>query len=245
MKRTISTVYLGAVLLINSCDSTTTIKEYYPTGELKTEMEVKNKVRHGLYKEFYENGRPKLVKHYVDGVLDGKEESYDSDGAIAQIFNYSRGKKIGKAEIFYASGKIMEYQYYNNQGHLVDFERFNEDGTRNKQMYAIGFLERDTVNLNEELKYLVKLGNISNTIYSKGELIITSELDDNGNPMDTLGLIPSDTNYYEFVFKATNIGDQEIKGCLQYLIPLDTVNAVLLEQFCFVESYYVQDPDPS
>ena len=240
MKKIVLAISLGIFIINNSCDSVTVVKEYYSTGELKTETRLKNGLKHGFFKEYYKNGKVKLVQHYRGGIKHGREKFYDSDGAFSQTFKYNNGKRVGKAEIFYRSGKILEYQYYDADGHLVDFERFYENGTRKNTMFAIGFLHKDTVDIGEELKYTVRLGNLSNPVYNEGELLITTEMNSEGIPLDTLVLIPSDNNRYEYVFKAANTGTQEVKGCLQYLIPTDTSSAVIFKQFCFIESYYVK-----
>lgn len=241
IQRDLNRIVFVALFLIGfACSSEKVEREYYESGKLKIEWEIADGSKNGVYKEYYQSGRLKKIQHWNNGQLHGKATDYDPDGTIAQIFYYDRGQREGKAEIFYSTGEKLENQYYKD-GKMIDYERFEKNGKRSKEMLGLAYFQKDSVLLGSDLRVQFRLGNVSDSVYQKGRLIITSKFDQNGNPTDTIDLIESHNNSYNYIFEAKYVGLNHLKGCLQYIIPLDTVDADLVHQYCFEEPYFVKD----
>ena len=69
-------------------------REYYKSGELKSEVFVINGKYHGEYKKYYENGQLELLCSYIDNKMNGEIKSYFPDGQLRYI------AKIDKYNLF-------------------------------------------------------------------------------------------------------------------------------------------------
>lgn len=78
-------------------------KEYFPNGFLKTECEIIDLDKNGVYREFYENGNTKYEGIFKDDEPIDKQYFYNSNGEITKIETWKDGKII-KTEIKKASG---------------------------------------------------------------------------------------------------------------------------------------------
>ncbi|SNR14721.1 toxin-antitoxin system YwqK family antitoxin [Tenacibaculum jejuense] len=78
-------------------------KEYYPNGFLKTESEIIDLDKNGIYREFYENGNTKFEGIFKDDKPIGKQYFFNSKGEIIKIETWKDGKII-KTEIKKSSG---------------------------------------------------------------------------------------------------------------------------------------------
>ena len=56
------------------------LREFYPEGALKSEVEVKEGKRHGRYREYYEDGTLKLRGKYANNKPKGTWKYYTEDG---------------------------------------------------------------------------------------------------------------------------------------------------------------------
>ena len=56
------------------------LREFYPSGALKSETEIKEGVRHGRHREYYENEKMKLRGKYTKGIQKGTWKYYTEEG---------------------------------------------------------------------------------------------------------------------------------------------------------------------
>ncbi len=54
--------------------------EYYKSGQLKSEVVLKNKKRHGLSKSYHENGQLESEEVFKNGTPEGAVKKYDENG---------------------------------------------------------------------------------------------------------------------------------------------------------------------
>jgi len=64
-----------------------TVKHFYPDGNLKFSMEWKDGKPHGVLEIFYKNGQLSTRHHYVNGEPQGLQESYNVDGEQCYYFD--------------------------------------------------------------------------------------------------------------------------------------------------------------
>jgi antitoxin component YwqK of YwqJK toxin-antitoxin module/tetratricopeptide (TPR) repeat protein len=71
------------------------VLNYYPSGIIMNEMEIKNGKRHGQFKRFHPNGELHQEGNYVDGEIDGVVKFYFDNGQFETLSNYEKGKQTG------------------------------------------------------------------------------------------------------------------------------------------------------
>jgi len=60
----------------------------------------------GKYIEYYPNGNIESEIEYYNGKMDGKDIEYNEDGSIEEESVYKNGKRNGKFELFYDNGNL-------------------------------------------------------------------------------------------------------------------------------------------
>jgi len=221
-----------------SCEDQGVVTEKYDNGSVKLKYEVHNGLKDGDLVEYYSNGKIKMKQHWENGRLNGQTIHYYRNGQIGKIAYHNNGLLTGKVELFYKSGELLENQFYDSVGRLYYFERFEKSGERKDGMAPIFQLSKDSITQGEENNLAVSLGNITNDQYKSGSLVISSEIDVQGYPTDTIALIKSSNNLYKYNFKVpAEPGQHEIKGCLRYIITSDSIT--FIDQFCFIQPYFV------
>jgi len=66
-------------------------KEYYPNGFLKTESEIVDLDKNGVYREFYENGNTKYEGIFKDDKPIDKQYYYNPNGEVVKIETWKKG----------------------------------------------------------------------------------------------------------------------------------------------------------
>lgn len=141
------------VVIIFSCNLNNK-REYYETGELKSEINYLNGLKHGEEKIYYKGGKIKEINHYSDGVKSGKSTLFYESGNISEQFyyrnnskegkayffydtsdmnlkakiNYKKGQIIGEGFFYYSLGGIKKYIYYNKLGEPAYEVNYNSKG---------------------------------------------------------------------------------------------------------------------
>jgi antitoxin component YwqK of YwqJK toxin-antitoxin module len=70
-----------------------TWKVWFPSGQLQTQVGIKDGVRHGFYNEWYENGKKQKDLNFVEGKLDGTATLWGTEGQKV-IQEYDNGKLL-------------------------------------------------------------------------------------------------------------------------------------------------------
>ncbi|MEI8011332.1 MAG: hypothetical protein WCI27_02470 [Candidatus Omnitrophota bacterium] len=82
------------------------VKEYYATGELKSDGSYLNKKRHGLYRTYWRNGKLQNEGNYVNDVPVGEEKCFHRDGTLFRQNIYLGEAGNMDEKEFYKSGKL-------------------------------------------------------------------------------------------------------------------------------------------
>lgn len=234
-------IYFYIVLILFGCSKSDVKKRYYETGELMEVYETQGGVKHGEQIEYFKNGNIRLKQNWKNGQPSGPSTTYYPSGVLQQSFNYRDGKKVGKVEIFYESGTLMEEQFYNYEGVLMNFNKYKEDGKPKGEMVLMGYTDSDTLRVNDTLRLHISMANVSDLRFRTGQMIITSEFDEKGFPIDTLAMVQSDSNYYTYELPVTEEGNHKVHGTLQFFIPLDTIDGTYFKAEHFIQEYYITD----
>ncbi len=110
------------------------VKEYYKDGSLKSEIEARGQLRHGITKIYSESGLLVSTINYKNNLRHGKTTTFYEDGSISSVINYENGFRHGDAEKYYKNGGIYRITPY-RRGELTGIQRtFWEDGTLQSEM---------------------------------------------------------------------------------------------------------------
>lgn len=135
MKYLLSLVLLVVSLQFASAQKNGPFKDYYESGELKTEGQYKAGKRFGNWKTYHKNGQVSRNYSYKNGKRDKVYTAYFEDGAIS-----NKTEKIGDYHInfgYYESGKLR-YKRQIETGYYMSY-------------YESGPLEIEAEYLNNEL----------------------------------------------------------------------------------------------
>ncbi len=106
-------------------------KEYYLSGNLKSEKNYKNEILDGEIKEYYENGQLKIIGQRKKGDKSGRWKHYDREGLILKDYVYTNHCCFATTS--------TDYNYYNN-GKLssIIFQDDHKQNPSNKNEYYFG-----------------------------------------------------------------------------------------------------------
>ncbi len=100
------------------------VKVYYKSGKLRQISETNSKGVHGVSKIFYETGALEEEFTYVNGKEEGIIKIYYSNGEIKSTQSFKNGLKDGETIEYYPSGKIKSQYFYKNgkeNGKFIDY----------------------------------------------------------------------------------------------------------------------------
>jgi antitoxin component YwqK of YwqJK toxin-antitoxin module len=81
-------------------------KEYYESGNIKTEMSIKKGQKHGTTVLYFYNGQANEVRNYKSNQMHGTWETFNETGTRTAEANYKKGKKHGKWLIWDENGNL-------------------------------------------------------------------------------------------------------------------------------------------
>jgi len=174
--------------------------EYYPTGDVKSEIQFVDDKMNGEYIEYYDSGEILAKGEYVDGVIVGEKTTYYRNGQIETIENYIEGVYDGPYTSYYENGQILtegnykdgkqigEWNSYYKDGKLDVFSNFDENGKETGvyeqhtdegwKLYDLIYQKGDVV----EYKFYDKDSNVLSEGKRKGGDFYFESFYDNGNP---------------------------------------------------------------
>ena len=72
------------------------VTEYYPSGQLNTEISYVDGKENGFARKWYENGQVKTEINYVDGKENGFARGWYENGQLGGELNYANGEIVPK-----------------------------------------------------------------------------------------------------------------------------------------------------
>ncbi len=131
---------------------------YYPSGNLKSRVEYKNK---DCYKEFYaSNGIKIRFLHTISDSLHGPYQELDSSGQLLIDYRYTAGLRDGWCREYATDGSLL-------------FERFYEKGIYNANFPSVDkrkALPNLSLETKQGLERLTKIQRIDSLLFSKKEI---------------------------------------------------------------------------
>ncbi|OHD66110.1 MAG: hypothetical protein A2176_04115 [Spirochaetes bacterium RBG_13_51_14] len=94
------------------------------------EINFKNDLIDGELKEYYPSGRVRTVTDYSNGIMNGRHMTYYESGIGNLEESFRDGKKIGKSLEYFENGNIKENAYFLNDLRNGASTTFYENGKR-------------------------------------------------------------------------------------------------------------------
>ncbi|MFB9052138.1 toxin-antitoxin system YwqK family antitoxin [Formosa undariae] len=138
-KQTSESANKGQISNEPTLDANTAVpfKDYYDSGELKTEGELIDNKKTGKWISYYKNGEQKSVNHYKDDVFDGYQkidysqelymEGYSKNGLKIGVWksHFKDDNRLKYVKEFDAAGNPSgEWKSYYDSGELYTVENF-------------------------------------------------------------------------------------------------------------------------
>ena len=116
-------------------------KSYYKSGQTEQEGIYVNDKREGVFTWYYENGQIDTKVNFVNNVENGELLNYYKTGILKSKGNFNNGKQDGLTIFYYPDGKIKSETEYRNGVIDGSFKEYYTNGQL--LMYAI--YEKDSV----------------------------------------------------------------------------------------------------
>jgi len=71
------------------------VRQFWPNGQLKSEVHYSHDAYDGTYRTFYESGAAYELRHYVDGHEAGLQQSWSEDGTLYLNYEVHAGRRFG------------------------------------------------------------------------------------------------------------------------------------------------------
>jgi antitoxin component YwqK of YwqJK toxin-antitoxin module len=125
--------YISILFIFLSCHSDKNIvREYYDSGNIKSEYALSNGKKNGVQRDFYENGVQRKIAHYLDDILTGEYIQFDSLGRIAAKGIFNMGKAVGPT-YYFQFGKKALYNERDYSGNVYYVQKWDSLGIKIKE----------------------------------------------------------------------------------------------------------------
>jgi antitoxin component YwqK of YwqJK toxin-antitoxin module len=104
--------------------------EYYDSGSIKTEFNLKDGLIEGLFNVYHENGKLKKTGNFSNGLANGRFMEYDESGFLSATYKMENGNINGLMTIYENNLISQEVEKQNNinNGKFVDYY-YDDDNT--------------------------------------------------------------------------------------------------------------------
>ena len=147
------------------------VQHHRSDGSLASEVEYKNKKKHGLAKGFYRDGTLKSEIHYQEDVKEGIARLYYENGKVYRETLYVQDKKDGIQKIFREGGQLLAEIPYKEDFLGTGTIEYTADGKPKKQLPEIQVEYINNILKNKQ--YIVRISlsrGYKNVDYFIGEL---------------------------------------------------------------------------
>ncbi len=202
------TLILIIALITISCAKDSVKYEYYPSGSLKREYNVVDGEIDGEIKEYYEDGTLKGVATLKNGVKHGVFTQFHPNGKKRVTYINENGVSAGIVSYYDSSGMLERENLLNEQLKCVLWEkRYNPDGQQSKSMRPLLCPNpRKVPFTSKSIEFEIRLGNIPDSSYLSGSLIIGKGLTANFSIQDTMAIIECQNYCFQYEYLLTRKG---------------------------------------
>jgi antitoxin component YwqK of YwqJK toxin-antitoxin module len=159
-------------------DGTFSIKEYFITGQLRSEGTYKKGKQHGTWRYYFRNGKLQNELMYEDGLIQGAAKEYYESGEQKHASNYKDNELDGYFQKFYSHGQVQSEGWFQNGERIQQWKTYYSDGALQSDDYYL----RDDFHGKCD-NYAVDGKLYSSIEYDKGMIMDIKHYDRNGLPV--------------------------------------------------------------
>jgi hypothetical protein len=135
-----------------------TLTRFYPSGVKKAELPFSNGHINGIVKRYFPTGQLMSAARYINGEQAGEVEGFYSTGELRSRGTIHGNVPSGPMRYYYRTGKMQHFNLYDEQGKIVDFAKFNPEGTIDERYtQVVVYAPQDTVRAGEDIAFEVIL----------------------------------------------------------------------------------------
>ena len=160
------------------------LKEYFENGNIKTVQHFKDDKNIDSAMYYHINGKLAVIQIHDNGEKVGCWKKYNESGKLysdmcfehdrlngttltytykslhlIERFNFKNGSKEGKQEVYYNSGKPKSVTYYHDDRLCLGTTEWLESGEMINNDFSIKYIEKNKVNIENKLYYIISLEN--------------------------------------------------------------------------------------
>jgi hypothetical protein len=131
------------VFLLQNCEKSKTVNEFYPNGKLKLTYQTMNGLKDGKLLGYYQSGRLKYEDYYSNNLMNGSSKYFYENGRLYIEGTYTEGKPDGFFAFYSTDGRIdstVEYVLHvknSTIGSFFDTSTPNKDRESWKNRYVV------------------------------------------------------------------------------------------------------------
>lgn len=103
-------------------------KEYFEDGQLYLQITFINGLENGPYKEYFSGGAVSKEANFKEGQFHGPYKEYYDDGTLFKQFTFEDGRRQGQGKIFHPNGQLQARLNFHNDQLKGIYEEYDEDG---------------------------------------------------------------------------------------------------------------------
>lgn len=197
------TVSFIILLILSGCREQKQKIEYYANGNKKYEVPITSDgIMHGEMSEYFASGELKSEMIWTYGTMSGDYIEYYKNGKVKKRGTYLGNVPLDIFKYFYPDGNIEHIEVY-QEGMVVDFMYYDEEGNLKKEYYNIVFSPKyDTVS--QGGKYIIDM-RVFNKVYDSLAVIV-GKLDKNGFITDTTQILKLEEGIYSYNLNTSKLG---------------------------------------
>ena len=169
-------IILLFLFTIVSCSNESIRIEYYESGQIRSEVTIKNGKKNGKAVYYYENGDKKQEGFFVNDKLSGVLISYYENGNVNIKLNFIDSLRIGWAKKYLPTGELLHL----SENLIIDPNQCMNEPIDNKvTSNSINYVNqqihyhKNKIKKSESYFFTINgiLGNTDHPLYNKGETL--------------------------------------------------------------------------
>ncbi len=127
-----------------------TVKNYYPSGNIKSQIVYDNNLRQGEATFYWENGNPKEKRNYINDKVSGTIITYYENGKVKEMYSIDNGKRSGVTSYYDSTGKSTDIVFEDGVRKGQDFLLIGEYREEDYQKLLAEWKERQLKKNNKQ-----------------------------------------------------------------------------------------------
>lgn len=225
------------LVLLLSCKDVETRYAYHDRDKkyVRAKGEYLDGKLHGKLINYSLSGKVLEISTWKEGLRDGELVSFDTVTGSVFAKSYFEKNILKKSEL-YTNGVVAQVKLFSESGKVINLIRYSVDGLPEPMRPEIQIIDdREGVppGIGDDISFKACMLNVVDPKYLSGMLLVGNEFDLNEMLKDTVFVIPSTDNNYNFSLPLRKLGVNKV--CVQFIfqfgIKHDSIEYYNLERY--------------